>query len=342
MLIDLERKLCASNDLLRLGILLDLLISVVRLENTFESIVDSTGKQAPIQLSRLQKSIASTTSRRFQEESTKPLAPFLAETMRILRVTIERSESAGQGEDWLQTACTDRLQDCLYFLSDFVNVTHSTNFDEATFQVYLGLGQSLLTTLDSNLGLEELGDTMRRRLGGFAPFWQLRNGQSMELIWSRIKPFVPTTLEQLQQAIRVENLAERYDALIWTSGAPLGKLEQTRQLIAQLWTSTEVDADCMVNSIQVGLVHCSRTIIAYSGRISRMHSIIWRHDMTLLRMRESHTYSRSSRPCVNTELGRMGLSPPESMTCLGCSPVSLQESFSKAWRVAQAGICSVR
>ncbi|KAL8900357.1 MAG: hypothetical protein Q9207_005736, partial [Kuettlingeria erythrocarpa] len=250
VLIDLERNLCASNDLLRLGMLLDLLISVVRLENTFESIVDSTGKQAPIQLSRLQKSIASATSRRFQEESTKPLAPFLAETMHILRVTIERSESAGQREDWLQIACTDRLRDCLYFLSDFVNVTHSTDFDEATFQVYMGLGQSLLTTLDSRLGLEEVGNTMRRRLGGFAPFWQLRNGHSMELIWSRIKPPVPTTVEQLQQAIQVEDLAERYDALIWTSGAPLGKLEQTRRLIAQLRTSTEADAECVVNSIQ--------------------------------------------------------------------------------------------
>ncbi|KAL8928816.1 MAG: hypothetical protein Q9208_001594 [Pyrenodesmia sp. 3 TL-2023] len=250
LLIDLERSICASNDLLRLGMLLDLLISVVRFEYTFESIVDCTGEQAPTHLSRLQKPIASTTSRRFKEASTQPLAPFLAETVRVLRVTLERSGSADQGDERVQAALIARLRDCLYFLSDLVNATHSTSFDEAAFQVYLGLGQNLLTTLNSTVGANELEDAMKRGLGSFAPFWQLCSGQSMELIWSHIKPPVPTTLEQLKQAMEIEDLAQRFDAHIWTLDIPLERLERTRQMIAQLQGVPQHNADGSMNSVE--------------------------------------------------------------------------------------------
>lgn len=334
MLIDLERKIRASSDLLRLGILLELLISLVRLEYTLESIVNCTGNQAPIHLSRLQKSIASTTSRRFREEPTQPLAPFLAETMGILRATLERCGSPGQGA---QTAFITRLRDCLYFLSDLVSVTHSTTFDEATFQVYLGLGRSLLTTLESNVGAKELEDTMKRGLGRFAPFWQLHSGQSMELIWSHVKPPVPATLKQLKQAIEIEDLAQRFDAHIWTSDVPLEMLERTRQMIAQLQGVPEVNADGSMNSVEVSSAKDLWKPIAYSGSISPMHYMTWRHNRTLMRVRESRTCSRNSKLCVSNELPRPDLMPPESMIYLRCSPVSLQGSFSKARSVPEDG-----
>ncbi|KAL8757568.1 MAG: hypothetical protein Q9184_004174 [Pyrenodesmia sp. 2 TL-2023] len=250
LLIELERDIRASNNLLWLGMLLDLLISVGRLEYKLEAIVDSTGKQAPIHLSPLQKSIASTYSGRFGEHSTQPIAPFVMETVRILRVTIERSGSLEQGEDWVEERLITRWRGCLYFIWDLVNVTHSTTFDEAVFQVYLGLGQSLLTTLTSTVEANELEDAMKRGLGSFAPFWQLRSGQSMEVIWSHIKPPVPTTLKRLKQAMEVEDLAQRFDAQIWTLDVPLERLERTRQMIAQLQGVPEVNDDGSMNSVE--------------------------------------------------------------------------------------------
>lgn len=56
----------------------------------------------------------------------------------------------------------------------------------------------------------------------------------MDLIWSRTRPPVPITFEQLERKLQVEQIAERFDRLTWTSAVPMNRLDEMRQMIAQI------------------------------------------------------------------------------------------------------------
>ncbi|KAL8958222.1 MAG: hypothetical protein Q9193_004680, partial [Seirophora villosa] len=256
ILFDIERKLLGSNELLRFGLSLDLLIDVVRLEVRFQSIVESTTSQVSMPLSRLQKSITSARSRRFNKESTKPLAHFLAETLRILRVMIGRTGNMEHEGDLqhssqqLQVSSIKGLRGCLSFLRDLIDIAHGVEFEEAAFQVYLSLGQSMLSELSQDAAIEDLIETMHRGLDNFTPFWQLRSGQSMDSIWSHMKPPVPVTSKQLEHNMQTEQLAERFDALVWTLDVPVEKIEDFRQKISQIGRTTSTNSDRSTKSVE--------------------------------------------------------------------------------------------
>lgn len=261
MLLDLERQTRGTNNLLRLGLALDILIDITRLEAKYESIVESTASKMSMQLSRLQQSIVSTRSGRINDESTKPLSPFIAESLRLLQVMLLRTCSPEHGKpvnsssQQIQESDISNLKGCLSFLSDMIDVAHETSFEEAVFQVYLSLGQSMLADLHWNAIAKDLIEGMRKGLNGLTPLWQLHSGQSMDLIWSRIRPPVATTLENLEQTLLAERLAERFDALIWTSDVPLERLGQIRELITQMRVVAGVSGDDLTHSVEVGHAH---------------------------------------------------------------------------------------
>ncbi|KAI4147659.1 MAG: hypothetical protein LQ341_001747, partial [Variospora aurantia] len=264
---NLELQALGSNELRRFGLSLDLLIDVVRLELRLQSIVDSTSSQIPMPLSRLQKSITSATSRRFNEESTKPLAQFLAETLRILRSTIERTDNLEHDVDLayscrqLQLSSIKSLTSCLSFLRDLIDIAHAAEFEEAAFQVYLCLGRKILSELSPTAATEDLIQSMHRGFDSFTQFRKLRSGQSMDLIWSRVKPPVPATSQQLEHIMRVEQLAERFDALLWTSDVPLEKIGDTRQMITQIGQITDTHSEGSIETVQ-GITDALRALEA--------------------------------------------------------------------------------
>ncbi|KAL8829768.1 MAG: hypothetical protein Q9170_006033, partial [Blastenia crenularia] len=256
VLLDLEHKVSASNHLLHLGKSLDLLIRAARLEDRLESIVTSCGNPTSMQLSRLQRSIVATRSRRFKEASTNPLASFLAESIKNLHLALEQTGLTQFMED--ETAISrrgseidlSRLEECLTFLSDLIDVTHSTDFDEAEFQVYLSLGQQVVTLLYPDAETSTLAGALKSGLESFDASWKLGSGHSMALIWSRIRPTTPTTFEQLERKLQIEELAERFDNLIWASDIPFQRLVETRQMIAQMVKSTTSKQDIVRDDLE--------------------------------------------------------------------------------------------
>lgn len=220
-------------------------------------------------LSRLQKSVTSATSRRFNEESTKPLAQFLAETLRILRSTIERTGNLEHDVDLayscrqLQLSSIKSLTGCLSFLRDLIDIAHAAEFEEAAFQVYLCLGRKILSELSPAAATEDLIQSMHRGFDSFTQFRQLRSGQSMDLIWSRVRPPVPATSQQLEHIMRVEQLAERFDALLWTTDVPLEKIGDTRQMISQIGQITDTHSEGSIETVQVSLMQSLSLPVAY-------------------------------------------------------------------------------
>ncbi|KAL8774243.1 MAG: hypothetical protein Q9209_000994 [Squamulea sp. 1 TL-2023] len=238
VLVVFQNKANMDNELLRLGSILDTLIDITRFEDTFASVVDSTRTQPPSQLSRLQKSIMSGTSRRSNEELTNQLAPFLVESLQILRMALERANDRQHNSQSVLIGGMSPLRAFLCFLSDIFDIAHSNNFDEASFLLYLYAGKEAVSSLKLQPATVLLAETLERGLDNFNPSWQLRSGQSMELLWSRLKPRTPTTSRQLDLNIKIEQLADRFDKLLWTTNMPLSKLNKLRDSIARIGRMT--------------------------------------------------------------------------------------------------------
>jgi len=127
----------------------------------------------------------------------------------------------------------------VFFLSDVFDLAQSTTFDEGAFQVYQTLGGLMVanatdlgTSNDSTL---ELAHELRNRLDDFNPSWQLSSGLSMEVLWTVFRPSVPENLEQLEACLQVERLADHFDVLRLTSGAPFKQILSLGQSLADMY-----------------------------------------------------------------------------------------------------------
>lgn len=59
---------------------------------------------------------------------------------------------------------------------------------------------------------------------GFKNTAQLKTGLSMEQMWQRFKPDVPTSYNISQGLSRLHNIADRFDAVVWRVDATLSNL----------------------------------------------------------------------------------------------------------------------
>lgn len=244
-------EVITSMDLFQFGIIVDLLIDVVRFEDKLASVVDNTVNQTRSQFSRLQRSVASNTSRRFNDESTRPLAPFLTQSIKILRLTLEQADDTTYAAQLVYKDNALSIKSYLLFLTDIFDIGHLNDFDEAVFLLYLEHGQTLISSLKLQPLTAELAEALQQELEKFNPIWQLRSGQSMDLIWNRQKPRTPATVRQLNLNMQIEQLADRFDGLLWTTNVPLSSLEELRKSIAGIARVTEVSVDETRSDLEV-------------------------------------------------------------------------------------------
>ena len=76
---NLSSKVGLNIDLNLLGAICDLMIMTLDLEQRFAAVVQGMKNESASNLTRLERSITSSTSRRFIEDSTMPMASFLLE-----------------------------------------------------------------------------------------------------------------------------------------------------------------------------------------------------------------------------------------------------------------------
>ena len=244
----LAGKVNTNIGLLQYGIIVDLLIDVVRFEDHLTSVVNNTINQPLSQLSRLQRSVVNDTSRRFNEDSTRPLATFLTESIRTLRLALERADEAAQV---FHKNSTLSVKSYFLLLTDLFDIANVSDFDEVVFLLHLEHGHGLLLDLELQPTTTELAKALKCELERFNPAWQLRSGQSMELIWSQQESRTPATFRQLTLSMQIEELADRFDGLIWSTNVPLSRLNKFRESIAGVARMTELISDELESDLEV-------------------------------------------------------------------------------------------
>ncbi|KAL9584811.1 MAG: hypothetical protein Q9212_001894, partial [Teloschistes hypoglaucus] len=252
-LLMLSSRLEMPYDPMHLGKALSLLFEITVFERQLKSLANTASNLLRTHMSRLQRSIRSNAKQQRGDESTKPLALFLTESIHALRHIVDQA-----GES-LQRADGSTLKGCLAYLVDLFDIGNSPTFDEAVFQVYLGLGRTLVAELRSQGLVKTLVQTLDQGLDRSNAFWQFSSGQSMELIWTACRPPTPQTIPQLERKMQIEQLADRFDKALWICNAPLEEMDRLRQSLWQLVANGEAgdnfQADDIIKDITETLVH---------------------------------------------------------------------------------------
>ncbi|KAL9131398.1 MAG: hypothetical protein Q9217_000666 [Psora testacea] len=212
-----------------LGQSFELLVDIYTFCQELARIADAARVKPVSHMSRLERSFASSGTRTFQSDSTRPLANFLQDMGLFLQYVVD-DKDFGNAEDRLDTLSYAR--DVLNYLNDVLSLAQSPEFEESTFQVYQNLGTTLVA---QRKWLKEyparLADELARRLNTFSATWQLYSGSRMEALWRVFKPSTAQTRAQLDSSLMIEKLADGFDELKWNSGASITELTNLHTLI---------------------------------------------------------------------------------------------------------------
>ncbi len=88
----------------------------------------------------------------------------------------------------------------------------------------------------------------------FDSSWKLSTGLSMERLWNAYRPQTPPTLQQLSASLKLEELADRFDALLWRSQVPVTQLSSIRKSIVRALATVRVQSVGNTELVNVSLL----------------------------------------------------------------------------------------
>ncbi|EAU37909.1 conserved hypothetical protein [Aspergillus terreus NIH2624] len=180
---------------------------------------DESGKLLkPSQMSRLERSLASTRIPALMKDSTQPVASFLSDCgQAVYDCIMQVDSSALQAPQFVYV-----IRAVLNFCADIFRLTSSAGVDEGEFQVYLQIGRELCASLtDLWSPLQPLAMALSQALGRFQESWALKTGLSVAAEFTRIATKTHLDLAQLSQ---VRDSLINAQQIILLGGADEGQL----------------------------------------------------------------------------------------------------------------------
>ena len=240
------------------------------LRSTIASVERDLKHRAPVRMSRLERSIASSDVFAFSKDSTKHVATFLAGCERDLSQWIEHYNSTCdqnevQSERAIHISSTYdhevvsmSIKNVLDFTRDLLSYLHLPQFDEGIFQTYIGIGRSIATTSFKHEATRNLGRIIGTHLEIFDASWKLSTGTSMEILWNHFRQSVAKDLQHLNTILEVEELANDFDMLAIRSKAPFAMLSDVREAIIYLYSNIISTDHSAVDKLSVRNPSCSQ------------------------------------------------------------------------------------
>jgi hypothetical protein len=148
-------------------------------------------------------------------------------------------------------------------------VVDTSDFDEAAFHAYISLFRNFLADIKSSdrSAISSVTSTVHQNLDKalsvFDKSSQLTKGLSMERLWRHLRPKTPTTISRLRTRLQIEELAKRFDELMWRTPSTLDALIETRQSLRKalrLTTAQDVDAKSLFEDLAVAIAEFEATI----------------------------------------------------------------------------------
>ncbi|KAI9723385.1 MAG: hypothetical protein M1812_001269 [Candelaria pacifica] len=182
------------------------------------------------EMTRLERSFASYRIQNLMKDLTMPISHFLTDYAR----TMSRWVQANLLFPVTSERALILLKAIIPYWHDLFELVSSDSFDDSTFQVFLSLGHALLSDVAGLPGkVQILTNELSTQLDVFKNTWQLNAGLSMGVLWANLRPNTSSTLEQLHTVLRLETLADDFDALVLKVRVPLVRLSTLRQSICR-------------------------------------------------------------------------------------------------------------
>ena len=172
---------------------------------------NESGKQLkPSQMTRLERSLASTRIQSLMKDTTQPVGNFLSDCGQALYDYIQSlDESSLQSPEILAA-----LRTIICLCWDIYRVANVDQVDEGEFQVYLQIGRRVCASLlNSSPSLKPLEEALSRALARFQAGWALTTGLSMQRIWDAWRHVTPASQEQLHSLIELDAAVSEFTTL---------------------------------------------------------------------------------------------------------------------------------
>ena len=165
------------------------------------------------------------------------------------------------------------MQSMLDLSKDILDLAKSPIVTEATLQVYLSLGRSLVKTHvaqheDHNDKTSLAGDCLSALTIFDAK--KLRTGLAMDQIWRALRPETPTKASEVVSQEQIESLAARFDYLRKRANAPLQEQSRTQKLLSAIYVSLMSHTPAGVETIDE-----IRKAIAKAESLARLTDVEW-------------------------------------------------------------------
>ena len=131
------------------------------------------------------------------------------------------------------------MEQILLFAEDISYVAERSPFDEAVFQTYHLIGQTMADNFEDNPSHQVLAASFSAALGLLDKSCRLTSGLSMEAIWQLLQPSTPDPCSLSEVNNEMEALADRFDAVTWMCGTSLGELVALRNSLMRVFDSLD-------------------------------------------------------------------------------------------------------
>ncbi|KAF2126090.1 midasin [Dothidotthia symphoricarpi CBS 119687] len=205
-----------------------------------------------LDLYNMQQAFQTLPSAKFERRKEKQKLPvFLHAYWQGLVKLVEGLWTAHREGQQLETSFLKPLRTLFWA---FFALANGSTFDRATFQTYLKMLTSAVTTTTQQPTplLQDLSTTLSKQIAVFGSHVQLTTGLGMERIWRPFKPATPKSVVQLKAVLDLEALADRLDAIMWKSNLRIDEMVQIRERVAsslELVRREDVDADELLKSL---------------------------------------------------------------------------------------------
>ncbi|QKX59888.1 uncharacterized protein TRUGW13939_07030 [Talaromyces rugulosus] len=180
----------------------------------------------PSQMTRLERSFASSRISSLMKDSTQPVSPFLVDCVRSLHEFIQNLTSDVE----LSTSGVSALVDMTRFCWDIYTATQARELDEGEFQIYLQTGQRILSLFSDQVpALYTLSTSFDQFFARFKSKWTLTTGLSMRRIWDTWRPVTCSNPEQLSWLLDVEASIKEFSTVALQTSLSLSQLGMMRK-----------------------------------------------------------------------------------------------------------------
>lgn len=104
----------------------------------------------------------------------------------------------------------------------------------------------------------KLASELGSKLDTFNEFWQLHSGLGMELLWTAFRPVSARNVHQLESSNQVKDLANRFDALRWFSGASVEELCSLQRSIVSIHDAVGSASPLDFKSLEVHILSIAK------------------------------------------------------------------------------------